>query len=210
MDRKQLIDSLEAWKQTSKKRHARLLRVRALYARAHKAVVKRRAQLRKLDAQKSELKKFLHLCVIHTGETEVGFSNTGKHIDKWEAACGLKGQPYCALFLMYQYAKATGRKLSCTYAYTPNILNAAKRGTDFTLIPRGQERAGDWVLYNFGSSAPVQHVAAITRVIAPGDNETIEGNTSPGTGGSQDNGGGVFIRRRHGAGVVAYVRPVYK
>lgn len=209
MNQKELEKSLAEWNRLSKKRHAKLLKARAAFARARKAVLKRRKQLKHLKNQKSELSRFLHLCVIHAGETEVGFSNTGKNIDKWEAECGLRGQPYCAMFLMYQYHKATGRKLTPAYAYTPNILNAARKGTDFTLISKGHERAGDWVLYNFGSRDPVQHVGAITRVIAPGDNETIEGNTSPGNGGSQDNGGGVFIRRRHGSGVVAYVRPVY-
>jgi hypothetical protein len=206
-DKAELKKSLEKWARESKKEHARFLLARRLWAQARKHVKARRRQIKRL--QVGPVKKFLKLCIAHAGEHEVGFSNTGPQIDKWEAECGMRGQPYCAMFLMYFYHRATGRQLGAGYAYTPNILNAAKQGVDFDLVHGSNYKPGDWVLYNFGSSAPVQHVGAIMHVRNPAtkDFETIEGNTSPGNGGSQDNGGGIYIRNRKGQGIVAVVRP---
>ena len=66
---------------------------------------------------------------------------------------------------------------------------------DFTPAP------GDIVLYNFGHTGVVEAVGSGTVT-------AIEGNTSPGTAGSQDNGGMVCRRTRKTALVTAYLRPL--
>ena len=53
------------------------------------------------------------------------------------------------------------------------------------------------------------HVELVVRVNKDGSVDTIGGNTSPGTAGSQSDGGGVFPRRRtpaeiHGFALVNY------
>jgi hypothetical protein len=59
---------------------------------------------------------------------------------------------------------------------------------------------GDLVNYQFDGDNWPDHVGHVERVLRTGFNtiylQTIEGNTSPGTGGSQDDGGGVYRRRR--------------
>ena len=55
-----------------------------------------------------------------------------------------------------------------------------------------------------GSHDPVHHVA-----IYAGNGVTIEGNTSSGNAGSQDNGGGVFRRKRPASVIVGCARPRY-
>jgi len=58
----------------------------------------------------------------------------------------------------------------------------------------------DIIIYNFGHTGIVESAAAGTIT-------AIEGNTSPGDKGSQDNGGGVFRRTRSKSLVKAYIRP---
>jgi len=63
------------------------------------------------------------------------------------------------------------------------------------LIRRDQARAGDWVLFDFGEGLP-QHIGSLTTSVpAGGPFGSIEGNTSAGPGGSQDNGGGLYTDR---------------
>jgi hypothetical protein len=67
------------------------------------------------------------------------------------------------------------------------------------------------VFFDFPDShTGIQHVGFVERVRADGTLVTIEGNTSSGTSGSQDNGGGVYRRTRPPAYVVGYGRPAYQ
>jgi hypothetical protein len=69
---------------------------------------------------------------------------------------------------------------------------------------------GDLALYG---SREADHVGLVVEVSNGRDVETIEGNTSSGPGGSQSNGGGVFVRHRHTDGslggfpIRGYARP---
>ena len=49
-------------------------------------------------------------------------------------------------------------------------------------------------LFDFGRGLP-QHIGVLRESVTPGAAfQTIEGNTSSGPGGSQDNGGGLYAR----------------
>lgn len=87
--------------------------------------------------------------------------------------------------------------------YTPYTLRFGQRGEfGHTLIPKSQARRGDMAMFNFGSSAIVQHVGRLVR--SPGSTVvTVDGNTSVT---SQDNGGAMMIRERSASTVVGYVR----
>lgn len=79
--------------------------------------------------------------------------------------------------------------------YCPTILDLARaRRYGMQTITRDQARAGDWVLFDFGEGLP-QHIGTLTTSVpAGGPFGSIEGNTSAGPGGSQDNGGGLYHR----------------
>lgn len=76
-------------------------------------------------------------------------------------------------------------------------------------VPKNEVKAGDIVILNFKGTMDTQHCGL---VVDTGTNwiQTIEGNTSPGLEGSQDNGGCVARKIRTMAQVVGVCRPTYK
>jgi hypothetical protein len=81
----------------------------------------------------------------------------------------------------------------------------AKKGK---LVPIGQAQKGDIVFFQFDDDAQPDHVGIVLsnnprkKIL-----NTVEGNTSPNTKGSQANGIGVFQKKRSYATVMAVVRP---
>jgi hypothetical protein len=69
---------------------------------------------------------------------------------------------------------------------------------------------GDVVLLNFHGGLSPEHCGLVTDVVGFGLVKTIEGNTSPGEEGSQDNGGCVAAKTRTAAQIVLICRPDYK
>ena len=123
-------------------------------------------------------------------------SNRGWLIDKWNReACGLIGVYWCASFIHGMFKEAGlnlpgGASVANIHAWAKSIGIVVKRPFK-----------ADLVLYSW--KEPFQHIGIIVRVLSIklwkwGGYyiQTIEGNTSSGNVGSQDNGGGVFRRRR--------------
>jgi cell wall-associated NlpC family hydrolase len=77
-------------------------------------------------------------------------------------------------------------------------------------VPLADRKPGDWIYYKFPG---VSHDACDHVGLYIGENKTIEGNTSPGLQGSQNNGGVVALKEfgvnRSLTQVVACVRPTY-
>lgn len=101
---------------------------------------------------------------------------------------------WCAGFACWAY-KAQGcdwRGLIAAPYYCPSIEGWARaRGWWKTSGPL----PGDLTLYSFGGSESV-HVGIHEKVRSDGLYQAIEGNTSSGNSGSQDDGGGVYRRAR--------------
>lgn len=122
-------------------------------------------------------------------------SNRGVKIDKWCRATGFLGGPWCGAFANAVLV-AGGFADQEWLRYCPWIeqkARAGEAGWKWVASPK----QGDLVLY--GRSI-AQHVG---YVVTPDPFKTIEGNTSSGPGGSQDNGGGVFQRERKSDGSLA-------
>ena len=103
------------------------------------------------------------------------------------------GSPYCAATNVAAYLKVgiDLRKLVTNPYYVPNLENIAKRNGWFKT---SGGREGDLVIFGADSS-----IAYHTGVSQPRSGSLYyghEGNTSPGSSGSQDNGGGIFHRGR--------------
>jgi hypothetical protein len=134
-------------------------------------------------------------------------SNTGPKIDAWQAACGVHAAPWCGCFVNACLV-AAGFPSEEWLRYCPSIEASAKAGVGgWSWHSLSEARNGDLITYG---AAIAVHVGL---VVVAADHVTIEGNTSAGAAGSQDNGGMVALRRRdwHAAGFPArgIARPPY-
>ncbi len=138
-------------------------------------------------------------------------SNRGPIIDKWNRLCNVPPGPKaywcgtaCNAFLM-----AAGFPVQQWLRYCPWIEQRARSGQEGWSW-HSKPRPGDLVLFGRGEA---QHVGLVERA-SGGKLITLEGNTSPGSGGSQNNGGGLFQRTRNPHDpqfpVRGYARPPYK
>lgn len=132
------------------------------------------------------------------------------------AEYGLDGQPWCVMFLWYCYQHAGERKAFMGGGQTAScsILLRWYREQGLT-VPVEDVQAGDIVLLNFNGGKDPEHCGLVELVNYADSVKnmcvwTIEGNTTPGYEGSQDNGGCVASKMRFGSQIVAVCRPQYK
>lgn len=128
------------------------------------------------------------------GNTEHPAGSNRTRYGKW---MGLDGQPWCMSFVQWCFDQA-GQPLLCRTGSCSALLNWYRKNRPACIVD--QPRPGDIIIYSFGHTGMVESAAAGTVT-------AIEGNTSAGDGGSQDNGGGVFRRTRSRSLVKAYIRP---
>lgn len=142
---------------------------------------------------------------VGTTERPAG-TNRGPGISEWErATLGLDGYAWCQAFANAVLVHGGGVQLKS--AYTPQVVQWGRAGTyGLHAVPATQRRAGDFIYFKWpGVSRDFcDHVGVYL-----GNGLTVEGNTSSGNSGSQNNGGGVYVRNRGLTFVVAAVRPTY-
>jgi len=144
--------------------------------------------------------------ILDVARSQIGYVETPSNITRYWAELdpGLQGQPWCAGFVSWVF-KHAGLPLPAMgkpygFVYVPNAINYAKAHGLWDAS--GHYAPGDVVCYGNG---------AHTGIIASDDGTTMavyEGNTSPDNGGgSQTNGGGVYLRHRpHSAWVNGVVK----
>lgn len=128
------------------------------------------------------------------GRTE---SPAGSNRTKYGAWYGWNGQPWCMMFVQWCFAQA-GRPLPHKTASCNDLLSWYRKYQPERIVSAPKPR--DIVIYTFGHTGILESAAASSVTV-------MEGNTSPGEAGSQDNGGGVYRRKRSKALVKAYIRP---
>jgi len=109
--------------------------------------------------------------------------------------------PWCMAFVQWVFHQA-GAKLPYLTASCGGLLTWYKRNRPGSVHKR--PKPGDIVIYDFG------HTGIVEAVGSGGTITAIEGNTSPGSAGSQSNGGQVCRRTRKASTVTAYIRPDYE
>lgn len=144
------------------------------------------------------------------GRTE--HNNRASWLDSWARQYvgeWMIGQPWCGLLCIVAWASA-GVSLPKDTVSTVATLGRARRGDRFHLVDPKKAQAGDLVLMDFDRARgpEAMHVALARGPMVNGLIPTREGNTSPGTGGSQNDGGGVYDRSRPSNVVVAVARPI--
>ena len=118
--------------------------------------------------------------------------------------------PWCVTFLWWLFnhageAKAffnSGKTASCSIL--KSLYEAEGR-----YYTDGNYNPGDIALLTFRADKQIQHCGLITKKFDDYNYITIEGNTSPGLEGSQDNGGCVAKKKRHKRNIVGVCRPEY-
>lgn len=147
------------------------------------------------------------LPILAEATKELGYTETppGSNRTKFAKEAGhANGQPWCATFVVAM-ARRVGVKLPSESAYTPTMAAAMR---EWQRLPQ----PGDLAFFNFPNDGKnrIQHVGIVESVDFTKATVTcIEGNTSSGTSGSQDNGGGVYRRTRPFSHVVGFGRPAY-
>jgi hypothetical protein len=166
--------------------------------RAHERQ-KKLTKVGSVDAVLKEERKYV-------GKHESGHNRSGPGfpVDVWEREVGLLGEPYCGIAQTY-FIRHFGGVPVPSLAYTPNIYawgHGHQNG--LRVVSWAERQPGDLVLYKWAgvSNDVCDHVGMLDS----DRTHTIEFNTSPGDGGSQNNGGGCYRRDRGTANVVAVVR----
>ena len=140
------------------------------------------------------------LLAIARKQLGVTESPAGSNRTKYGKWMGLDGQPWCMSFVQWCFHQA-GTPLPHRTGSCSALLNWYQKNRPECVVKDPQP--GDIAIFTFG------HTGIVERAL-PGSVMCIEGNTSPGQSGSQDNGGGVYRRQRNLALVRAFIRPFPK
>jgi hypothetical protein len=124
------------------------------------------------------------------------------------------GWPWCCHAGFLPALEAGGVSAKAGYAgkfnvlYTVSILDTAQAALHgMRIVGRSQARRGDIGLINFPKGDPrVDHFARLREAPTSSMVKTVEGNTSSGRAGSQDNGGMMALRERPIDIFRAYIR----
>lgn len=153
--------------------------------------------------------------VIETARGELGVteyppgSNRVKYWDDYDER--MQGQPWCVAFLWWCFQKAGEKMAFFAGAKTASCTTLGRwYKAQGATVPITEVQPGDVVLLNFHGGLSAEHCGLVTEVLGFGSVKTIEGNTSPGEEGSQDNGGCVALKLRHISQIVEVCRPIYK
>lgn len=144
-------------------------------------------------------------------------SNRVKYWDSYDKS--YQGQPWCVSFLWWVFQQAGERMAFFGGGKTASCSMLLRWYKEQSLtVPVEQVQAGDIVLLNFSGGKDPEHCGLVTGIndydgVYKGTGigiYTIEGNTTPGEEGSQDNGGCVAFKTRRPRQIVAVCRPQYK
>ncbi len=136
-------------------------------------------------------------------------SNDAPFLKNWRDALHMgwmRGQPWCGFGIEAAYHYGAHKDLPADTASTIAIANRARSGNGYSQVGSNSIRVGDLVVFNFGSGAP-KHVGLARGPMSGGVIPTVECNTSSANGGSQSNGGGIYIRTRSIGLVHTIARP---
>lgn len=148
---------------------------------------------------------------LGTTESPPG-SNWGPKIGAWIKAAGyVSPVPWCGCFANACIMAGGLPSGAGWIGYTPAIVGHARKGIGgWSWHGAADGRLGDLVLFDTPGGDPAVHVGVAEKQINAGTYQTIEGNTSSGSAGSQSEGGGVFRRTRSTSGhfrIIGFARP---
>ena len=163
------------------------------------------------------LSKVLELARAELGQHE---DPAGSNLTKYGFWYGVDGVPWCVIFLCWLFNQAGERMAFFGGGRTASCSTLLRWYMEQGLMYSASEvQIGDIVLLNFRGGKDPEHCGLVVESedITSKDGTydsykrimTIEGNTTPGEEGSQDNGGCVALKRRYPNQIVAVCRPQY-
>lgn len=174
-------------------------------------VTRRLAKVRKAlkEQRKSGGDAAVRWALDQVGKTESPYgSNWGEPIQSWIQNCGYTSPvPWCGCFAREAAVDHGGADIPADYrmGYAGYIADDARTGSNgFQAVSFDDARPGD-VLVFWGTA----HIGLCVEAPSGDSIQTVEGNTSSGTSGSQSNGGGVYRRTRSRSDVTVVARPDY-
>lgn len=158
---------------------------------------------------------------IARGELGVTENPPGSNIQKYGAEYGLNAAPWCVIFLWWCFSHAGEKAAFFGGAKTASCGTLLRWYREQGLtVPVSEVQPGDIVILNFHNTKDTEHcglVVAVEDVVFRDGTydrskriKTVEGNTTPGEEGSQDNGGCVALKTRYPSQIVGVCRPQYK
>lgn len=157
--------------------------------------------------------------VLRIAAGELGYTRwrdpqTGTKYGRWYAKksgyswFGNNDIAYCNMFVTWCLAQAGVPEPSPGhFAYVPYAITAYQKASRRIWKTR-DAKPGDLVCFDWNHDGVADHIG-IVELNKGTYLQTIEGNTSSGTSGSQSNGGGVYRRTRYWNTVIAILRPNY-
>jgi hypothetical protein len=186
----------------------RLQRLGAWLRRAARRLQKKRRRERR------QARKIGPFAAVKWGLAQLGVaekpdgSNWGVPVETWIKFTGYGGPvPWCGCYVAWAVVKVGQAAIPARIrlGYHGYIIADANAGANgLRAVPIAQAKPGDIVAFNFA------HIALVREPYdGSGYLETVEGNTSPTTAGSQNNGGTVAAKRRPIGDVAVIARPNY-
>ena len=153
--------------------------------------------------------------VMETARGELGYtesppgSNRTKYWDEYDKT--FQGQPWCVSGLWWVFQHAGEGSAFFGGAKTASCGRLMRWYKEQgMLVPFTEAQAGDIVFLTFRCGLYPDHCGLVVSAWNHSEISTIEFNTTPGSEGSQDNGGCVAAKTRYPSQVVAVARPKYK
>lgn len=155
--------------------------------------------------------------VLDTTFEEVGKTEwpPGSNNTEYGKRYGLNNVPWCVEFLWDCFNRSGERMAFFGGGKTASCGTLFRWYKEQGLtVPVEDIQSGDIVILNFSGTKDTQHCGLVSEVIHNQNGKllsvkTIEGNTSPGVEGSQDNGGCVALKVRYPKQIVGVCRPMY-
>ena len=156
--------------------------------------------------------------ILRIAANEVGYSRwddpeSGTKYGRWYAQVvnnpyyGTNGVPYCAMFASWVFAQA-GQSMPGLPTASCSTIVSNNRNTSRHIKNKKDAQPGDIILFDWDGDSVADHVG-IAELNKGSYLQTIEGNTSSGTSGSQSNGGHVARRTRDWSTILYVFRPNY-
>lgn len=149
----------------------------------------------------------------NSGPTHTNAKGQKGGVTFWEAYWGLGPCFWCLCFASYCAKEIGGAKISGNCVFSVAIEEMARNHSNgWVQVPVAAAKPGDISIWKFdGPNSPSDHGEL---VVEDGVREDVGGNTSPDSGGSQSNGGGVFAKQvpaptRSLSQLSMVVRPLY-
>lgn len=150
--------------------------------------------------------------LIKIAKGELGYTEHPKdsNITKYGQVYGIQSY-WCVIFLWWLFREAG----LASIFYNGNRVASCRLLLDWAtvnglVISKQDIQAGDIVILNFSGTNDTQHCGLVIDSQPGSWCKTIEGNTTPGEEGSQDNGGCVALKKRYPNQIVGAFRPKYK